>query len=100
MNVRLTTEEIAGIKAAVVEVFGEAATVRLFGSRVDDAKRGGDIDLLVEVPEGRDTFRDELDLAGTLEDRLGERKIDILLHVPGTQSGPMVRIAYRDGVTL
>lgn len=100
MNVRLTTEEIAGIKAAVVEVFGDAATVRLFGSRVDDAKRGGDIDLLVEVPEGRDTFRDELVLAGALEDRLGERMITILLQQPKLKRSPIVAIAYRDGVVM
>ncbi len=97
---RLTAEEIAGIKAAVVEVFGDTATVRLFGSRVDDTKRGGDIDLLVEVPEGRDTFRDELDVAGALEERLGERMITILLQEPGKNRPTIVEIAYRDGVSL
>jgi predicted nucleotidyltransferase len=98
--VRLTKEEIAGIRAATAEVFGPDATVRLFGSRVDDAAKGGDIDLLVEVPPGRATFRDECALLFALEARLGERKIDLLLVEPGRPRAAIERIAFRDGVVL
>lgn len=97
---RLTQDEIAAIRAATFEVFGSSATVRLFGSRVDDARRGGDIDLLVEVPEGRATFRDECALLDALEERLGERKIDVLTVEPGKPLEPIAEIAYRDGVLL
>jgi len=45
---RLSDEERRVIRAACEEVFGPRATVRLFGSRVRDEARGGDLDLLVE----------------------------------------------------
>ena len=42
--VRLSEEEIFFIKKAFYEVFGDGY-IYLFGSRVDDMQRGGDIDL-------------------------------------------------------
>jgi len=41
---RLTEYEAASIKKAFAQSF-EEGKIYLFGSRVDDAKRGGDIDL-------------------------------------------------------
>ena len=43
---RLKTFEVAAIKDAVYE-FDQEAKIYLFGSRADDAKRGGDIDLFI-----------------------------------------------------
>ena len=42
---RLTPDEIEIIRSSARRHFGEGCTVRLFGSRVDDTLRGGDIDL-------------------------------------------------------
>ncbi|MDT8440010.1 MAG: nucleotidyltransferase domain-containing protein, partial [Wenzhouxiangellaceae bacterium] len=47
---RLTNNQIQAIKTAAAEIFGDEAEVWLFGSRIDDDKRGGDIDLYVELP--------------------------------------------------
>ena len=97
---RLTPDEASAISAAARDVFGPAAVVRLYGSRADDAKRGGDIDLLIEVPEGRARFEDECAFTRALEDRIGERRVDVLLVSPGRALQPIERIAYRDGVVL
>lgn len=45
-HMRLTGQQRTIIRATVAETFGAGADVWLFGSRVDDNKRGGDIDLL------------------------------------------------------
>ena len=97
---RLTSEEVAAIKAAAAEAFGADAVVRLFGSRADDTKRGGDIDLLVEV----DSLADEWRQKAIFEDRFWAmtepRKVDVLVAVRGMPPGAFQRIAYRDGVVL
>lgn len=39
------------IKGEVAHWLGNGAVVRLFGSRVDDSQRGGDIDLLIDAAD-------------------------------------------------
>jgi predicted nucleotidyltransferase len=54
--------------------------VWLFGSRVDDTQRGGDIDLLVETDAVlSNRVKTLCRLHGGLIYALGERKLDILL---------------------
>lgn len=98
---RLEAEEVAAIKAAATAAFGEGAVVRLFGSRVDDTLRGGDIDLHIEA----DPVEDEWRARGIFEDvlfgRIEPQKVDLILTQRG---GPpprgFERIAYRDGIVL
>lgn len=45
---RVNNKDINAIKEITRAVFGETATIRLFGSRTDDYKKGGDIDLLIQ----------------------------------------------------
>jgi predicted nucleotidyltransferase len=67
------------IKSEVTNQLGPDAVVRLFGSRVDDTQRGGDIDLLIELKlplEHR--IQAECKLAARLFIRLGGRKVSSL----------------------
>lgn len=100
---RLTQQEITIIKSSVQEVMGENARVWLFGSRVDDSKRGGDIDLLVETdlscPEER--VLKAAQLWAKLQVRLGEQQIDIILAAPSTQEQKLIeQVARKTGECL
>ncbi len=85
---RLSVAEIDGIKAALADHFGAPCPVRLFGSRVDDTRRGGDIDIAVDVPAGRAGFMEEVRLGIAIAERIGERKVDILLLENGIAATP------------
>lgn len=73
---RLTQEERTAIREAVQKIL-PSGKAYLFGSRVDDDKRGGDIDLLI-LADGAVPRTTRWDLIHELEDRLGEQKIDIV----------------------
>ena len=94
---RLTTEQRRIIRDTVREVLGPDARVRLFGSRIDDTKRGGDIDLLIETDlvDPAAALDAKLDLLVSLKRRLGERRIDLLLDRPGQADPPPVVVAAR-----
>jgi len=67
-------------KQAILNVIRQSdpdAEVRLFGSRTDDHKKGGDIDLL--VLSKRLEYRDKLKIRYRLKDELGNRKIDLII---------------------
>ena len=98
---RLPPAYVDAIKASAGEAFGQAAVVRLFGSRVRDDLLGGDIDLHIET----DPLADERRARGTFEDALFRRiepqKVDVIVtqRGVGTPRG-FERIAYRDGIVL
>jgi len=46
---RLSDDQARTILRCVRQQFGADAQVKLFGSRLDDSSRGGDVDLLVET---------------------------------------------------
>lgn len=50
---RLTSTQIETIKSTASAMLGEGVRVTLFGSRLDDQQKGGDVDLYIEVPEPR-----------------------------------------------
>ena len=73
---RLGVDQISAIKSAVKMVDADAE-IKLFGSRIDDEKRGGDIDLLID--SSIMGWREVAKLRGLLESNLGEQTIDIIL---------------------
>lgn len=74
---RLSTKEIRLIKSKVKSIFGEAV-VYLFGSRVDDTKKGGDIDLYIVSKLNDNLFRKKQKLKIILEDTL-YKPVDIII---------------------
>lgn len=75
--------------------------MRLFGSRLDDAVRGGDIDLLVSLSR---TIENPALLAARLSALLTRalhgRHVDVLLSAPNLKTLPIHVIAVRDGALL
>ena len=99
---RLTKKQILTIKAIILSNFGPAAKLILFGSRLDDSKRGGDIDLLVETDLSlEEMFIKKITTLGQLQRALGEQKIDLLTAPIDTENVPeVVEIARKQGVRL
>ncbi|MBK1614715.1 hypothetical protein CKO44_14670 [Rubrivivax gelatinosus] len=98
---RLSEDQRRLIRDTVAAALGPQARVRLFGSRIDDSRRGGDIDLLVEVPAPLpDRLRRELELGARLELLLGGRRIDLLLLDPATPRQPVHEAALAQGLAL
>ncbi|TAN52520.1 MAG: nucleotidyltransferase domain-containing protein [Methylococcaceae bacterium] len=98
---RLTTEQIQAIREETRMVFGADSSVRLFGSRVDDTARGGDIDLLVECDEPvKERLKKSLALTARLQMRLGDQPIDVLVIDPETPLQPVHQVARQMGILL
>jgi len=100
---RLTAYQNSFIQQKIQLFFGAHSHVWLFGSRVDDDKKGGDIDLYVE-PEIQDAEKlvdAKLSFLVEMHCVLGEQKIDLVLHSSNCkQDLPIYRIAKETGVKL
>ncbi len=94
---RLTPSQIDTIRKATLHNFGEGALVWLFGSRLDDTQRGGDVDLYVETTR-RNTLMSELRCKIALEDSL-DLSVDLIVGEPG-QDKPLYNLAKTHGVRL
>ncbi|MCC6550496.1 MAG: nucleotidyltransferase domain-containing protein [Ignavibacteriaceae bacterium] len=77
---RLSPSQITIIRKAVADIFGEGSRVMLFGSRADDNKRGGDIDLYIETSEKASLLDKKVKLLVRLNRELGEQKIDVVVN--------------------
>ncbi|MEB3197593.1 MAG: nucleotidyltransferase domain-containing protein [Candidatus Sericytochromatia bacterium] len=78
---RLTSGQVDTILTEVARVLGPEARVWLYGSRLQDSARGGDVDLLIEL-----TARPSLPQLAGLYERLEERlglPCDLQLRVTG-----------------
>jgi predicted nucleotidyltransferase len=93
--VRLSEFEIKTIKNAITALDANAQ-IYIFGSRANDALKGGDIDILVlsEIL----TFNDKLSIKKALFKDLEEQKIDMIITKDPTD--PFVQLAIESGVEL
>lgn len=98
---RLNSDQARRIHDLAIEVAGDGARVRLFGSRLDDSRRGGDIDLLLELPQsvGNPAY-----IAALLSARVSRffdgRKVDVVVVAPNLARQPIHDVALKEGVLL
>ncbi len=92
---RLSSFEKEVIKKSV-NLFDPKASVYLFGSRTDDSKKGGDIDIL--FISQKISLKNIIDIKLLLYDALGEQKIDIVL--AHEVKKPFVKLVVKEGIEL
>jgi predicted nucleotidyltransferase len=98
---RLTDEQKQVIREEAAATFGSGAEIRVFGSRIDDSRRGGDIDIHIETSGTPGELLDgELALYARLQRRLGERSIDIVVHSSDAPVRDVDRHAMVTGVRI
>jgi hypothetical protein len=105
---RLRPDALHAIRLACRETLPQGASLLLFGSRLDDTRLGGGIDLLVELPQAMapsEMVDRRTRLAAKLYRRLAEQRLDILMTEGpqadgGADDRPVVQEAGRRGVEL
>lgn len=100
---RLTEKQVQAIREIFKRHFMNEDAIWLFGSRADDSKRGGDIDLYIEtnytdldiVLKKRRVFLVDLILV------IGDQKIDVVINrLSAKQKLPIYEEARNTGVKL
>jgi predicted nucleotidyltransferase len=95
---RLTPEQVSTIIQTTRSIAGQDAKVWLYGSRLDDTRRGGDIDLLIESEP----------FAGLIARARIKNRIEQILQLPvdvlairnGVHESPFVAIARMQAIPL
>ncbi len=97
---RIDQNTLKIIKELAIRYFGEDCEIRIFGSRIDDSKKGGDIDIYIETsleagPEDKAGFLADLKFA------IGDQRIDLLVQKRGRPlKGPIYEYAKTTGVKI
>lgn len=100
LYMRITEQEKLSIKQAFNHCF-KGGDIYLFGSRVNNAKKGGDIDLFI-IPEtniNREVlFQYKINFLLALKQLIGEQKIDVI--VASDPSRAIEKTARKIGILL
>ncbi len=96
---RIKKEDSEFIKQTVKTYFGNNAKVYLFGSRTDDNKKGGDIDLYIETDIKERMYELKLKMLAALHKKMGKQKIDIVIN-NFVSNKYIYKVAKNEGIPL
>lgn len=93
---RLSKDQIENLKNSINQ-FDPDAEVLLFGSRVNDELKGGDIDILIlsKIISRKDIWK----IKDNFFEKFGEQKLDIIVD-DGKLLDPFKKKAFNEGVIL
>jgi predicted nucleotidyltransferase len=92
---RITDDEKNTIVNAIGKIDSEAP-IWLFGSRTDDNKKGGDID--IAVLSKKIGIMEKIRIKRSICDKIGEQKIDLFVSEHGNEA--FFKSAVEDGIKL
>ncbi|MGV6816727.1 MAG: nucleotidyltransferase domain-containing protein [Thiotrichales bacterium] len=98
---RLTSQQMQSIREIAHRVAGENSRVRVFGSRLDDKARGGDLDLLLELPKA--VTRPALmaaQMSAQVSRLMHGRRVDVVISAPNLKQLPIHEVALKEGQAL
>ena len=98
---RLSSEQISTIRKLTSQIAGASARVWLFGSRVRDDLRGGDVDLLIALDsQVLEPAQLSARLAARVSRFMSGRRVDVLVRAPNLMHLPIHDVALAEGVLL
>ncbi len=79
---RLTNYQLQSIKSAFLKNFTPQDHIWLFGSRVDEGQKGGDLDLYIEVAnlDADVVAQKKISFLVDLKKMIGDQKIDVVIN--------------------
>ena len=95
---RVTPQQTSIIVQTARSVAGQDAEVWLFGSRLNDSSRGGDVDLLIESKQPA-TILQRARIKVELEQML-QLPVDVIATGRTTQDSPFVAIARANAICI
>ena len=94
---RLQPAQSDSLKQSIVQILPDAK-IYLFGSRVDDLKKGGDIDILI-IANRILTFSEKAKIEMQFFMKFGEQKLD-LVSFSNESEHTFKKIAFENAITL
>ncbi len=95
---RLSTKTVSILKVTVSRYI-KTSTIILFGSRIYDDKKGGDIDILVQTNENVD-MKKQIRILAECEIKGIDRKIDMIFQTPFSKEQSIFKTAIKEGIVL
>ena len=95
---RLQDFEINSIKSTANHIFGKGSKVVLFGSRVYDNVKGGDIDLYIQPSDKNNLWEKKINFLVQLKSTIGDQKIDVI--ISRDKSRLIEQEAIKNGIEL
>ena len=92
------TENEKNVIIDAVKNADPAAQVWLFGSRTDDGKKGGDIDIAILSEKINKEAMQQIQIRRFICNKIGEQKIDIVVSANGKEA--FFRLAVEEGIEL
>jgi predicted nucleotidyltransferase len=94
---RISREQIDFLKNEILAVVPDAV-VYLFGSRADDEKKGGDLDIMV-LANRKIRWKEKATIRWHYFEKFGEQKLDIIFST-FKEEDPFKQLVLHEGVRL